>query len=176
MTLFSLLFWVVYGLIILAHSWGFWHVYKSKIGGQVFLEMFFRGIAAGLAGWFWLCFGLGIWNLKSAAAFMIYLWIYGIWFVPLIGLVLTIIFRQLLKKLQWQMGTVSRAVGGGAVGIILASVIGLTWESFSGQNFVSGMALLLGTMGFGSGIMAGKSNDRRKNKKKLISPKKKKNT
>jgi hypothetical protein len=160
LSLFSLLLLLVYGLIILAHTWGFWRVYKSKIDDQVGFEMLGRGASAGLGGWFWLCFGLGVWNYNSNGGWMILIWIYGILFIPWIGVFLTAIFGWVINKLELEMGFWSRAFLGCSIGILLGIIIGFWLDSksrYPGQNITNGMILLFGTMGLTSGIMADES-------------------
>src|SRR5687768_2112234 len=101
---FSLMLVAFYVFVIFAHSWGFWRVYLSEVGEEGGIAIMGRGAAAGLAGWFWLCLGVGIWNSKSGGGWMFLIWIYGIWFVPLIGIALTLIYWWGFQKLKWRLG------------------------------------------------------------------------
>jgi hypothetical protein len=160
-TIFSLFVYLIWGIIILFHSYGFWHVYNwsfSKWGG---LSIIIRGLMAGLTPWFWVCLLVGFWNSNSGGNWMGLIWIYGLIFVPVIGLFFTLIFRTISKEYRLIFDLWSRMFFGAVIGMfpgIIFALLVLYPRPTSGDSFLPrliSMMIIFGSIGLASGVMSG---------------------
>ncbi len=155
--LFYLCLTVIYGCIILAHSWGFWSVYQSPFGEQPGFSAMGKGAMAGSAGWFWLCFFSVIWSWNSGSGLVLVMWFYGLLIVPVIGMLLTGLYYWIISKLKLEIGFWSRAFLGLTItffiGVILGSI--LDYNSHHNGSVVGFFVVIFMPIGAASGIMAG---------------------
>lgn len=118
------LFYVLLGSVILFHSWGFWRVYRAS-SDKFLLPR--KGAMAGLTGWFRLCLILGVSisdNGFGVLAVFI-LWIYGILFAAVIGMILTFVFRKLFTYSNIGTNILFRGLTGSVIGILTGILIGI---------------------------------------------------
>lgn len=145
--------------MIIAHSWGFWRVYKKTAEFDA-RAMMWRGTIAGLTAWFWLCLAFAVWDRSSfgvlaAAVF----WFYGLFFVPIIGMSFTVPFWKLIKWSNLDVGILGRAAIGLVIGLAAGASVGLL-ENYlrpenGGRSFYV-MIFLIAPIAPLAAVMAGK--------------------
>lgn len=153
--LFSLIIW---GFIIFAHTWGFWRVYNSSFGEQPGFVAMGKGLVAGFVGWFWLCFAIGLWNLRNGGSWILIIWFYGLLIVPLIGMILTVLFWWVISTFELEIGFWSRVILGLTIGLLIGFFLGTFLDSKNhndNRSAATMLIFLLTSIGVTSGIMAG---------------------